>query len=182
MIMRTKLRKISEHCWIYEFDSPKDRPNLGYIQGDKISLAVDAGHSSSHVEDFYSELEKAGLPLPGITVITHWHWDHTYGMHAVKGKTLARPETNEILSRIQAEMDSDPGKVKEFLTSDPTIRREYAGGVPVKVVPADEEVTEDCSIDLGGVTARLIRSESPHTDDSLLVFVPEDKVLYVGDA
>ena len=38
------------------------------------------------------------------------------------------------------------------------------------------------AVDLGGVTAELIWTESPHTDDALLVYVPEDRVLFVGDA
>ena len=39
---------IGEHTWIYPCDSVKDRPNLGYIKGAKLALAVDAGHSSAH--------------------------------------------------------------------------------------------------------------------------------------
>lgn len=182
MIGKAGLHRISEHVWIFPLNSAKDRPNLGYILGSGMALAVDAGHSSSHVEDFYDAVRAEGLPLPELTVITHWHWDHTYGMHAVNGKTIARPETNARLAAIQREMSESPEKVQAFLMSDPTVRREYAGGVPVVVVPADETVSEDRTIDLGGVTAEIMLSESPHTDDALLVFVPEDRVLFVGDA
>ena len=95
--MGQQLKKISDHVWVYTFDSPKDRPNLGYIHGSSMSMAVDAGHSSSHVADFYRALEEHDLPLPALTAITHWHWDHTFGMHAVNGKTIARFETNREL-------------------------------------------------------------------------------------
>ena len=47
------MQKIGEHTWIYPCDAVKDRPNLGYIEGTNMALAVDAGHSSSHVMDFY---------------------------------------------------------------------------------------------------------------------------------
>ena len=180
--MKSGLQRISEHIWILPFNTLKDRPNLGYILGDEKALAVDAGHSSSHVKCFYDAIRSEGLPLPQLTVITHWHWDHTFGMHAVNGETLARPETSEKLAEIQAEMDADPDKAARFLNSDPTIHREYAEGVPLKVVPADKIVTENREIDLGGVTVELIKSESPHTEDALLVFVPGDRVLFVGDA
>lgn len=182
MNQNSKLQRLSEHVWIFPFNSPKDRPNLGYILGADKALAVDAGHSSSHVEDFYDAIRAEGLPLPEITVITHWHWDHTYGMHAVNGETMARPETNAKLAEIQAEMKEDPDSVKRFLASDPTIRREYAGGIPVAVVPADKIVNEDFSIDLGGVEVQVMKTESPHTDDALMVYVPGDRVLFVGDA
>lgn len=182
MNQNSKLQRLSGHVWIFPFNSPKDRPNLGYILGADKALAVDAGHSSSHVEEFYDAIRVEGLPLPEITVITHWHWDHTYGMHAVNGETMARPETNAKLVEIQAEMKEDPDSVKRFLASDPTIRREYAGGIPVAVVPADKIVNEDFSIDLGGVEVQVMKTESPHTDDALMVYVPGDRVLFVGDA
>ena len=180
--MKNRLQKIGTHTWIFPLESAKDRPNLGYVLGKETALAIDAGHSSSHVEDFYRALEAEGLPLPDLTVITHWHWDHTFGMHAVHGKTLARPETNQKLLEIQKKMADNPGYGKKFLRSDPCIIREYAGGVPLVVVPADEELTGDRTLDLGDVAVELHYAESPHTDDALLVYVPDDKVLFVGDA
>ena len=180
--MKSGLQRISEHIWILPFNTLKDRPNLGYILGDEKALAVDAGHSSSHVKCFYDAIRSKSLPLPQLTVITQMHCEHTFSMHAVNGETLARPETSEKLAEIQAEMDADPDKAARFLNSDPTIHREYAEGVPLKVVPADKIVTENREIDLGGVTVELIKSESPHTEDALLVFVPGDRVLFVGDA
>lgn len=176
------LQKIGPHTWVYPFDSVKDRPNLGYIKGENMAVAVDAGHSSSHVEDFYRALEREMLPLPDLTVITHWHWDHTFGLHAVHGRTAARPETNQHLEDIMGRIDSDSGFAKRFLNSDACIRREYAGGVPLKVIPAQEEIADQTVIDLGGVTARLLYADSPHTEDALVVYVPEDRVVYVGDA
>lgn len=50
-----------------------------------LGLAVDAEHSDAHVRDFCRALEGEGLPLPAPTAITHWHWDHAFGMHAVSG-------------------------------------------------------------------------------------------------
>ena len=180
--MKNRLQQIGTHTWIFPLESAKDRPNLGYVLGKETALAIDAGHSSSHVEDFYRTLEAEGLPLPDLTVITHWHWDHTFGMHAVHGKILARPETNQQLLEIQKKIADNPGYGKKFLKSDPCIIREYAGGVPLVVVPADEELTGDRTLDLGDVSVELHYAESPHTDDALLVYVPDDKVLFVGDA
>lgn len=180
--MGSRLQRIGEHTWVYLFDSVKDRPNLGYIKGKNAALAVDAGHSSSHVMDFYSALEEEMLPLPDLTVITHWHWDHTFGMHAVHGKTMARPETNKHLREISHRIQNEPGYAKQFLSSDACIRREYAGKVPLKVVCSDEEITKDVCIDLGNVSARICYAESPHTEDALLIYVPEDRVVYIGDA
>ena len=88
-----KLEKISEHVWVYPFEERRDRPNLSYIRGERWNLAVDAEHSKEHLMEFYDALKEEGLPLPDITVITHWHWDHILGMHAVHGLTLANEKT-----------------------------------------------------------------------------------------
>ena len=180
--MKKKLKKIGAHTWIFPLDSAKDRPNLGYVLGENTALAIDAGHSSSHVEDFYEALDRERLPLPDCTVITHWHWDHTFGMHAVRGRTMARPETNRHLNEIRQRLEEDPSYGRKFLQSDPCIRREYAGGVPLVVVPADVELTANTTLDLGGVTAEVCYGQSPHTEDALLIYVPEDRVLFIGDA
>ena len=179
---KKQLQKIGSHTWVYLFDSIKDRPNLGYIRGENMAIAVDAGHSSSHVEDFYRALEDEMLPLPDLTVITHWHWDHTFGMHAVHGRTAARPETNVHLKQIMEKMNRERDFAADFLKSDPCIRREYAGGLPLVVVPAQEEITDGSLIELGGVRAQLLYAESPHTEDALLVYVPDDRVVFIGDA
>ena len=63
-----KLNRLTERIWVFPFEEERDRPNLGYIRGDRWSLAVDAGHSDDHVALFYRALEDAGLPLPALTV------------------------------------------------------------------------------------------------------------------
>ena len=37
-------------------------------------------------------------------------------------------------------------------------------------------------LNLGGVTAELYHVEAPHTPDSTVIYIPEDKVLFLGDA
>ena len=39
-----ELKKLSEHIWYMPFEEERDRPNLGYVRGEKMSLAIDAGH------------------------------------------------------------------------------------------------------------------------------------------
>ena len=89
------LKKVTDRIYYLpgEDFTGRDRPFLYYIRGDKLSLAVDAGNSPDHVELFYSQLKAAGLPLPDITLLTHWHWDHTFGLGAVKGLTAATKAT-----------------------------------------------------------------------------------------
>ncbi len=175
-----KLKRLSERIWYMPFEEERDRPNLGYVKGDKRNLAIDAGHSEAHIREFYALLQKEGLALPSLTVLTHWHWDHTFAMHAVNGLTLANEKTNEHLLECIKKIEANGPD--EFLNLYDSIRKEYEGGKEMIVVPADITFEGDITIDLGGCTVRLLQTKAPHTDDSTLIYVCEDKTLFVGDA
>lgn len=175
-----KLIRLSERVWYYPFEEERDRPNLGYIRGGKLSVAVDAGHSAAHVAEFYRALQEEGLPLPMLTVLTHWHWDHTFGMHAVNGLTVANRRTDAHLLEFREKLENDGPA--GFLDLHESIRNEYRGGLPVIVTPADIVFSGEMEIDAGNCPVRLTQTKSPHTDDAALVYVPGEKVLFLGDA
>ena len=178
--MHMKLNRLTERIWVFPFEQERDRPNLSYIRGDRWSLAVDAGHSEAHTQEFYRALEEAGLPLPSLTAITHWHWDHTFGMHAVHGLCVANEKTNAYLKAILDKIEREG--VEAFFSFDESIRREYAGNRPVIVTLADLVFFGEMLLDLGNCPVRLFQVEAPHTDDSTLIQVVDDKVLFLGDA
>ena len=175
-----ELKRLSEHIWYMPFEKERDRPNLGYVKGENYSLAIDAGHSAAHVKEFYELLEKESLPLPGLTVLTHWHWDHTFGMHAVNGPCLANDKTNAYLSEWKEKIEKDGPA--EFFALHETIRKEYKENSKVVVKLAEAAFSGEVTLDLGGCTVKIVQTEAPHTDDSTLVYVSTDKTLFLGDA
>lgn len=174
------LNRLTERIWFYPCEEERDRPNLVYIRGDRWSMAVDACHSDEHTNEFYRSLEDAGLPLPQLTVLTHWHWDHTFGMHAVHGLTLANERTNRYLVDFRSRLKKEG--VGFFLSFDESVRREYPDGKPVIVTPADMVFRGELALDPGGCPVRVFQAESPHTDDSTLIDIPGEKVLIMGDS
>ena len=175
-----KLNRLTERIWVYPYEEERDRPNLSYIRGDRWSLAVDAGHSDSHTRAFYAALEEAGLPLPALTVLPHWHWDHTFGMHAVHGLCLANERTNRALADFRDRIEAQGTDF--FLAMDESIRREYRDGKPVVVTLADLVYRGEMALDAGNCPIRVFQAESPHTEDATLVEVPGEKVLILGDS
>ena len=174
-----ELNRLTERIWVYPYEEERDRPNLSYIRGDRWSLAVDAGHSADHTRAFYRALEEAELPLPALTVLTHWHWDHTFGMHAVHGLTLANERTNRYLLDCRVRLEKEGTGF--FLDMHESIRREYANNKPVIVVPADLVFRGEMTLDAGNCPIRIFQAEAPHTDDSTLVWLPEERFLIMGD-
>lgn len=174
-----KLERLTERVWVYPYEEERDRPNLSYIRGDRWSLAVDAGHSDSHVREFYRTLEDENLPLPELTVLTHWHWDHTFGMHAIHGLSLANERTNRYLADFRSRLEKEGPAF--FLEMHESIRREYDGGKQVVVTLADLLFRGEMQLDAGNCPIRVFQAEAPHTDDSTLIFLPEEKCLILGD-
>ena len=183
-----ELRKISDRIYYLPSQEEADRPVLGYIKGDKYSLAIDAGNSSKHVEKFYYELNNANLRLPDYTVITHWHWDHTFGMHSVVGKTIAGKLTNNKLKEVATWRWSDTDMKNRLETGkdiemcDKCIKLEYPNRQEIKVISADVEFSGSLKIDLGGLNCELIQTQAPHSEDSVLIYIPEEKTIFIGDA
>ena len=175
-----ELKRLTERIWYSPFEQERDRPNLGYIRGDKWSLAVDAGHSDAHVVEFYLALERENLPLPAMTVLTHWHWDHACGLHWINGLSIASAATNRHLRAFRDRVARE-GR-ESFLSLHAAIRLEYAGGREIRIEPADMEFEGSLLLDAGNCPIRLLCTEAPHTDDSTLVHVLNENVLFLGDA
>ncbi len=175
-----ELTRLTERVWYYPMEEERDRPILGYVRGDRWSLSVDAGHSDAHTAEFYAALREAGLPLPRLTVLTHWHWDHSFGLHAVSGLSLANRRTNRYIRDIRDRIEREGPE--SFFALHESIRREYRGGRPVRVIPADMEFSGEVLLDAGGCPIRVFQADAPHTDDSTLIEVTDEGVLFLGDA
>ncbi len=183
-----KLVKLSDKVFYLPGVEELDRPFLYYIKGSNYSIAIDAGSCKSHVEEFYQELKNEGMELPKYTVITHWHWDHTFGMPYVHGKTIASELTNRKLKEVshwkwtlkEMKMREQTGEDMAFCNE--CICKVYKDVSQICVIPSDIEIDSITQLDLGGVTLSLIPRDSTHSRDALFVFFHEGKMLFVGDA
>lgn len=120
------------------------------------------------------------VSCPKLTVLTHWHWDHTFGMHAVHGLCLANERTNQYLADFRKRLAAEGTAF--FLGMDERIRREYSDNKPVIVSLADLVFRDEMLLDAGNCPIRVFQAEAPHTDDTTLVDVPGEKVLMLGDS
>lgn len=182
------LIKLSDRIYMLPYVQKTDRPNLFYIKGDNYSVAIDAGNSKTHVEQFYNELKKQGFELPKYTIITHWHWDHTFGLHAIEGTSIASKLTHEKLLEVgKWEWTKERMAEREVTGEDIAfcnncILEEYENLEEIKVIGVDEVVEDTRELDLGGIHLYLIARDSTHSRDSLFIHIPEEKMLVVADA
>ena len=174
-----ELYKLKDYIYYSDYEEERDRPSIGYILGDNFSVAIDAGHSKEHLDEFYEALKENNLPLPSLTIITHWHWDHSFAMHCINGLSIANKRTNQYLKDF-IKNRSEENDYK-FLHLDPSITKEYLNQELI-VVPCDIEFEKELVIDLGNTKLKLFEAVSSHTDDSTLIYLEKEKVLFFGDA
>ena len=175
-----ELKKLTDRIFYCPHDGETDRPLLAYVRGDRYALAVDAGYSERHTRAFYDALRARGLRPPDFTVLTHWHFDHTLGMCAAAGLTVACDKTAEYLETARKNFAS-PAYTEQLRREDAYFAKEYARETPQAVLP-DIRFGSEMLIDLGGITAKLFRAESPHTDDCVCVCIPQENTLFLGDS
>ncbi|MBQ1314653.1 MAG: MBL fold metallo-hydrolase, partial [Erysipelotrichaceae bacterium] len=93
------LHKYSDKVYYTDYDEVSDRPVLGYVTGNKYSALVDAGSSPRHINEVLDEIRELGLREPDFVIITHSHWDHTYGLRALDIPAICNRLTYELLEQ-----------------------------------------------------------------------------------
>lgn len=169
------LQRISNRIYYAPHEQRRDRPLLGYIHGKNYSVMVDAGASAAHLGAVYAALAQAGLPRPAYTVITHWHWDHSFGMCAVSGSTIAH--RNTLPKLVEMRESADP-----FAFGDARMRNEYGNGAEIRIVLPDILFEGSLILPMGDIHGQISKIPSPHSEDGVAVWIPEEKLLFLGDA
>jgi glyoxylase-like metal-dependent hydrolase (beta-lactamase superfamily II) len=183
------LHQITPHVWWFTPESRTDRPSLGLVVGSKGTLMLDIGASLRHTHDFLETIAQAGLPSPDFVALTHWHWDHTFGMGAIDVPVVAHRITADNLARIAKYDYSDAGLdklVQEGLEVD--FIREY---MRVELTDAQRQALTlrqpDTIMDtryrfnLGDVTCEMVHVGGDHAKDACVMHIVEDAVLFLGD-
>lgn len=174
-----KIKQLTKHIWISDYEEARDRPVLGYICTGNQVVAIDAGHSKEHVDEFYDLLKQNHLELPDYTILTHWHWDHTFGMHAISGMCIAekriQAHLNEVVSQFDEQLEE---RIKKM---DVHVNKEYEHQ-KMMVTLADFVYENEMILNFKELTIQCFHVVSPHTDDAVFIYIPEEKVLFFGDA
>lgn len=166
-----------------------DRPSLGLICGSKYSLVVDAGNSPNHVKEFLSEVNQLNAAIPPLkyVVITHFHWDHMFGIKEMNLITIAHSNTVSEIEKMKS-LKWDDASLEEYCISG--IYNEFTINCIKKEMPdreafeiGDIDITyEDCLvINLGDLKCIVKAIGGDHTKDASVIYVPEERVLFLGD-
>ena len=181
---KSKLAKLTDSYYLFEYKENTDRPNLAYIYRDNGSYIIDGGNSKKHVKLFYKALKKNKLPLPKYSIITHHHWDHTFGLHQTNTISIGLKETNDILAKHKTILNEKG--IKELINQKEIpafcidhIYLEYKRKLKtINIKLLDEILTSDKEID----DLLLLKFPSNHTEENLVILDKKTDILFLGDA
>jgi glyoxylase-like metal-dependent hydrolase (beta-lactamase superfamily II) len=173
------LQKISDHVYAYAGainPSPVNSfgANAGIVIGGKGVLAVDSLGSAKEARKFIEDIKRITDKPVRYVVNTHSHFDHTFGnsefaaIHAVIFAQTSCPiNMNKTLPLVIK-------NAKSYGITDEEAKA-------IKITYPEVTTPEMMRIDLGDVSVDILFMAPSHTDDSLMVFIPRDKVLFSGD-
>jgi glyoxylase-like metal-dependent hydrolase (beta-lactamase superfamily II) len=181
------LTQISEHVYWFAPDSTTDRPTLGAVVGRQATLMVDAGNSPAHVELFLGELTRLGLAQPSYVVLTHWHWDHIFGVSAFEVPLFAYEETGQVMAEMvhldwgDEALDRRVAEGTEIEFCRDMIKVEWPDRTNLRLKVPDVTFASQLDFNLGGVRCQVKHVGGDHASDASIVYVPEDKIVFLSD-
>ena len=162
--------KISDHVWaIMGF------PNIAIIVGKRATLVVDTGMGP---RNGVTIARVAASLAPGNSKLflttTHFHPEHAAGEPGFPAGTVLIRNTVQ-----QQEMEKHGQEMIDMFSGRSAQIKDLLAGVVLR--PPDIIFTDQATLDLGGVTARLLWFGGAHTKGDELTFIEPDRTLISGD-
>src|SRR5580700_9104111 len=162
--------RISDHVW-----ANMGFPNIAIVVGNRATLVVDTGmgpKNGATAARVAAKLAPANQKL--FLTTTHFHPEHAAGEPGFPPGTILIRNTVQ-----QREMDQHGQEIMERFSRSSAQNKELLAGVQLRT--PDVTFENEATVDLGGVTVRLLGFGEAHTKGDELVFVEPDRTLISGD-
>lgn len=189
---KPRLVRLSEHVWAA---IAYDIGNIGFVVTDQGVLVFDTGGEVERAEQALAALrEVTDQPIVAV-VYSHGHGDHTGGVDAFIPDELRGQipiYANRSYPRYLRESAVPRGLMRAYYQMGYLLPKDVTGSVGSGIGPAvgngrtsyqrpTNEIDDELKIVLGGVRIELFNSPSD-LDDGLSLWLPDEKVLMIGDA
>ncbi len=135
--------------------------NAGLIVGGDEAILIDAKMTAESAQAMLEEVRKVTASPVRRVILTHSDGDHVNGLPGL-------PKDVTVIAHANARRDLEEASKDAKLAG-------LAGWLP------RESVADRCSLNAGGLRIELMHLGPAHTDGDLVVFVPSQRVAFVGD-
>ncbi len=145
--------------------------NAGFIVGKDYVVVVDSLATVSLTRKFRDEIGKVTDKPIRYLINTHHHGDHIYGNHVFAGATII---SHDYCRRdvIQAGV-MDPNALNSMFPEF-----DFRG---ITATPADISFDKHLTLHMDGREIKLLHFEPGHTAGDIIVYIPEDGIIFAGD-
>lgn len=154
---------VAENIWVMQCEPAS--VNVGLVAGTEQVLVIDSGSCPEQGRAIAASVEELLGRGVDHVVLTHGHWDHSFGLAGFGEVTSHAHES-----------------VLEDLTSDGN--RSVAGQLgldPDDLVMPNNPMSLVRALELGEKRVEILHFGQAHTRGDLLVSIPQDKVWFTGD-
>ena len=176
---KLKPQKVSENIWCFfgktEVPSKQNggfMANSCYIKAKDSYILVDTGANYNFAKQAYEAMQKIEDLKVSTIIITHEHDDHWMG------NSFYKDRFNSIIYAPKSinENYNENSKPRIFEILD---KNEMEN---TKVIKADVVVSDEKVINISDKTIKIIPTKlTAHTKDDLIVYLPDEKVIFTGD-
>jgi glyoxylase-like metal-dependent hydrolase (beta-lactamase superfamily II) len=139
--------------------------NIGLVVGSSGSLVIDTGSSPAQGASIKAAAEAfAGVPVIGV-LVTHWHYDHLFGLNGFPGVPSWGHET-----------------LSSWLKRSEAAAAAAELGVEIaELVPPVHGFALARVLDAGGRRVEALHFGPGHTDTDVIAYVPDANLIFTGD-
>ena len=176
---KLKPQKVSENIWCFfgktevpSKDNGGFMANSCYIKAKDSYILIDTGANYNFAKQAYEAMQKIEDLKVSTIIITHEHDDHWMG------NSFYKDRFNSIIYAPKSinENYNENSKPRIFEILD---KNEMEN---TKVIKADVVVSDEKVINISDKTIKIIPTKlTAHTKDDLIVYLPDEKVIFTGD-
>jgi glyoxylase-like metal-dependent hydrolase (beta-lactamase superfamily II) len=151
--------------------------NVSLIVGEGACLVVDTRASENQGQDLAAAIRTV-TPHPWVVVNTHFHFDHTFG------NAVFRPATIWGHRRAAEQLRADGERMRHGIAERHRAagQDELADDIEAsRIDPPDELVDDLATLSVGGRPVQLRYLGRGHTDNDLVLTVPDAGLVIAGD-
>jgi glyoxylase-like metal-dependent hydrolase (beta-lactamase superfamily II) len=187
--MPDTLIQVAPQVWVFPRDEDPNRiqPNVGIIVAGGQTVLIDGGNSPRHARRILLSLDDIAAPAVSHVIYTHSHWDHVFGAMVFGAPAIA----HDLCRKQLAEMATKPWghayiqeEIMRFPAREAGLRalgRTIEDWRNFRIVVPEITMSKTLQVYLGDLTIEIEHVGGVHAPESVIVRIPEQRVLFTGD-
>jgi glyoxylase-like metal-dependent hydrolase (beta-lactamase superfamily II) len=168
--------EVADRVYVRRYDKWLGEPfdqNVGMVIGSAGAVVIDTRASHLLADELQAEMRDLTRAPAAAVVNTHHHWDHTFG----NARFVPAPIWGHRRCAERVLEDGDAMR-RRVIEQAPEAAGQLDG---VVLTPPNQVFEENALIDLGDRQLQLTYLGRGHTDNDIVIVVPDAGVLFAGD-